>query len=269
MKSYRRATARMLTALALIYGASQLIGSGLLMPVNAYKPVNTVQTATPASLGAPLVAGIRQQTQSLPATVPMTAEERDVITTYERASKSVVTIQTLVNGRPSSGAGVIVSTVGHIVTSQHVVATSNRIQVSLATGERYEARLVATSRDNNDLALLKIDAPHSLPALQLGNSAAARVGQRVLAIGHPFGFERTLTMGIISRVDVERNRLQTDAALNPGNSGGPLLDAQGRLLGINAAIFNPSNASNIGLGFAVPVDTVRQWLEGLVTAANA
>ena len=121
--------------------------------------------------------------------------------------------------------------------------------------------------DNKDIALLKIDAKKDLKTVKLGDSAKVKVGQKVLAIGNPFGFSGTLTQGIVSRIDYAKNRIQTDAAINPGSSGGPLLNTSGEIIGINQAIYNPdNNISNIGIGFATPINLVKEYLEANDTA---
>jgi len=165
-----------------------------------------------------------------------------------------------------TGSGFIWDRHGHVVTNFHVVNQSDRQLVTLADGSHYEARYVGGD-PANDLAVLRIDAPPpKLRAIPVGRSGELRVGQKVFAIGNPFGFDWTLTTGVISGLDRTiqsmlgnriRGVVQTDAAINPGNSGGPLLDSAGRLIGVNAAIVSPSGSS-AGLGFAVPVDTVNR-----------
>jgi serine protease Do len=192
------------------------------------------------------------------------SEEQENIGVYERAAQAVVTINALVDGRPSSGAGVLIDESGIILTSSHVIGNATTVQVSLADGRRGPASVLGRAGEKSDLALLRVNLGGSFPFLKLGDSSRVKVGQKVLAIGNPYGFERTLTTGIISRIDAERNRIQTDAAINPGNSGGPLLDTQGYIIGINQSIFNPDgNRSNIGIGFAVPANTVKSFLLAL------
>jgi S1-C subfamily serine protease len=198
-------------------------------------------------------------------------DEMDNINVYERAAQAVVTINALVDGHPSSGSGVLVDETGVILTSSHVVGGNlspekrGFIHIALSDGRRFDAKILGCASGKADLALLKI-TPNvkALPFLPLGDSKQVRVGQKILAIGNPYGFERTLTTGIVSRIDVTRNRIQTDAAINPGSSGGPMLDTQGYVIGINQSIYNPDgNRSNIGIGFAVPVNTVRSFLKAL------
>jgi S1-C subfamily serine protease len=191
-------------------------------------------------------------------------DEQENISVYERAAKAVVTINALVDGHPSSGAGVIIDESGMILTSSHVIGSATNAYISMSDGRKGMATIIGRAGEKSDLALLKVNFEGPLPYLHFADSTKVKVGQKVLAIGNPYGFERTLTTGIISRIDAERNRIQTDAAINPGNSGGPLLDTQGCVLGINQSIFNPEgNRSNIGIGFAVPVNTARDFLKAL------
>jgi serine protease Do len=188
----------------------------------------------------------------------------ETINVYESSAKAVVTINALVHGSPSSGAGVIIDPSGVIMTSSHVIGDATQVLISLDDGRKARGVIIGRIGENTDLALIKINLETPLPAVKLGDSTKIKVGQRVLAIGNPYGFERTLTTGIISRIDHERERLQTDAAINPGNSGGPLLDTQGYLIGINQSIYNPDgNRSNIGIGFAVPVNAAKVFLKRL------
>ncbi|HEX3475515.1 MAG TPA: trypsin-like peptidase domain-containing protein [Kofleriaceae bacterium] len=161
---------------------------------------------------------------------------------------------------------------GHIVTNYHVVQLGNTASVTLNDNTTYPATIVGIAPDK-DIAVLHIDAPpHKLLPLPLGQSSTLKVGQKVLAIGNPFGLDQTLTTGVVSGLGREIQSvtkhsifdvIQTDASINPGNSGGPLLDSAGRLIGINTAIFSPSGA-NAGIGFAVPVDTVNSIVPQLL-----
>src|SRR5213082_1045353 len=167
----------------------------------------------------------------------------------------------------SLGSGVIVTNEGHIITNNHVVDQVDDIEVQLADGRTKKARLIG-SDSQVDLAVLKIDEPGVKP-LKLGDSDAVQAGDMVLAIGNPFGFEETVTEGIISskgrpnRVDGFGDFLQTDAAINPGNSGGPLINLSGEVIGINTAIISRTGGSQ-GIGFAIPSNTVRVALESLL-----
>lgn len=171
-----------------------------------------------------------------------------------------------------TGSAFVWDTAGHVVTNYHVVMNGNKARITLSDATTWDGEVVGVAK-NKDLAVLKIAAPASkLKPIVVGTSQALQVGQHVLAIGNPFGLDRTLTSGIISGVgrDIQsiggatiRGVIQTDASINPGNSGGPLLDSQGRLIGVNTAIYSPSGAS-AGVGFAIPVDTVRRVVNELI-----
>jgi S1-C subfamily serine protease len=230
------------------------------------------QNGAPAAvLTQPQVAGI------------LDSEELDTIALFEKASPAVVHIHTSEVVRSpfsrrireeftGSGSGFVWDNSGHVVTNYHVIQGANRALVTLVDGTTLEAELVG-AEPTKDLAVLKIKHPsRSLTSLPVGTSANLRVGQKVFAIGNPFGLDHTLTTGIISGLDreivgVAGNRLrqvvQTDAAINPGNSGGPLLNSSGQLIGVNTAIKSPSGAS-AGIGFAVPVDSVHRVVSALI-----
>jgi S1-C subfamily serine protease len=166
------------------------------------------------------------------------------------------------------GSGFLISQDGKILTNSHVVANERQLEVTLSDQSHYKARLL--SRDEaNDVALLQIEPRKKLPTLRFGDSDALQVGQKVLAIGNPFGLDGTLTTGIVSSmgrtIRGENDRtleglIQTDAAINPGNSGGPLLDSAGNVVGINTAIIGPSGG-NVGIGFAMPINRAKLMLE--------
>ncbi|KAJ3684981.1 hypothetical protein LUZ61_014145 [Rhynchospora tenuis] len=172
-----------------------------------------------------------------------------------------------------SGSGFVWDNKGHIVTNYHVIRGASDLRVTLADQSTYEARVVGFDQDK-DVAVLRIDAPKDkLRPIPVGISADLLVGQKVFAIGNPFGLDHTLTTGVISGLRREissaatgrpiQDVIQTDAAINPGNSGGPLLDSSGNLIGINTAIYSPSGASS-GVGFSIPVDTVGGIVDQLV-----
>ena len=172
----------------------------------------------------------------------------------------------------SLGSGVIVSADGYVLTNHHVVEGADEIEVLLADGSRARARVVGSDPET-DLAVLRIDLS-DLPAIAFGNADAARVGDVVLAVGNPFGVGQTVTMGIISAlgrtqlgINTFENFIQTDAAINPGNSGGALVDTEGRLLGINTAIYSRTGGS-LGIGFAIPASTARQVMEQIVATGS-
>lgn len=211
-------------------------------------------------------------------------DERSTIELFEKSRGSVVYISTsqLVEDAWSrnvfsvprgTGSGLIWDSDGHVVTNFHVIRGASQATVQLADGRKFRASLVGAS-PGHDLALLKIGVALRRPApVPIGTSEDLKVGQKVFAIGNPFGLDWTLTTGIISALDRSlpsgeggasiEHLIQTDAAINPGNSGGPLLDSSGRLIGINTAIFSPSGAS-AGIGFAVPVATVMRVIPQLI-----
>jgi S1-C subfamily serine protease len=214
---------------------------------------------------------------------PLAADELAHIELFKRTSPSVVHITTLAAQRDlfsasvqqvprGTGTGFVWDQAGHIVTNFHVIQGGSAARVTLADQTTVDAQLVGAFPDR-DLAVLKVDLPRErLPPLALGSSRDLLVGQRVYAIGNPFGLDQTLTTGIVSALNREiesfnqrtiRGVIQTDAAINPGNSGGPLLDSAGRLIGVNTQIASPSGAS-AGIGFAIPVDEVNRIVPRLI-----
>ncbi|MBQ3640412.1 trypsin-like peptidase domain-containing protein [bacterium] len=192
-------------------------------------------------------------------------EEFINVTVYERINPAIVLVEAQLKDGLSSGTGCIVNKNGLILTSSHVVNEANYIEVTTAKGEIYKAQTVKVEDGNGDLALLKINPKQPLPVIKFGDSSLIKVGQKVLAIGNPFGFNGTLTTGIVSRIDYERNKIQTDAAINPGSSGGPILNANGEVIGISQSIYNPdNNKSNIGIGFAIPSNDVKKLLSAYI-----
>ena len=167
------------------------------------------------------------------------------------------------------GSGFLISPEGRILTNNHVISGSSKIEVRFSDGSRYTAKVLVADRAD-DLAMIQIDPKKKVPFLKLGDSDGLRLGQKVLAIGNPFGFSGTLTTGIVSSLGREiRNEnstleglVQTDAAINEGNSGGPLLDSQGNVIGINTAILAPGGSGgNIGIGFAMPINRAKAMLD--------
>jgi S1-C subfamily serine protease len=214
---------------------------------------------------------------------PLAAEELNNIAVFKTSSPSVVNITALGLERDffslnvqqvpqGTGTGFVWDVQGHIVTNFHVIQGASGARVTLADQSSYKAELVGAFPDR-DIAVLKIPAPAAkLRALPVGTSRELQVGQKVYAIGNPFGLDQTLTTGIVSALNREiesvtrrtiKGGIQTDAAINPGNSGGPLLDSAGRLIGVNTAIFSPSGAS-AGIGFAIPVDEVNRIVPRLI-----
>ncbi len=189
-------------------------------------------------------------------------DEKHIISIYEKINPAIVCVDSHVSDGISCGTGCIIHKSGIILTSAHVVETGDNVIVTMSNGQDYNARVLKRFGDKKDIALLKINVPIELQTVKFGNSEKIKVGQKVLAIGNPFGFNGTLTQGIISRIDYEKNRIQTDAAINPGSSGGPLLNKNGEIIGINQAIYNPdNNISNIGIGFAIPINTIKEYLQ--------
>lgn len=181
------------------------------------------------------------------------------VTVYEKINPAIVLIEAQLSDGLSSGTGCVINKSGIILTSSHVINKASYIEVTTSKGETYKAEVIEPYDQNGDLALLKINPKKNMPTITLGDSSMVKVGQKVLAIGNPFGFNGTLTTGIVSRIDYEKNKIQTDAAINPGSSGGPILNINGEVIGISQSIFNPdNNKSNIGIGFAVPANEVKK-----------
>jgi len=206
------------------------------------------------------------------------ADEQNNIDIYKASRDATVNITSKVYvqnwfmqvfPQEGTGSGFILNPDGEILTNNHVVQGAAQLTVKLSNSKEYKAKILA--RDpRSDLALIKIDAPAKLPSLHLGDSDGLVVGQKVLAIGNPFGFQGTLTTGIVSSLDRTiqtedsqiplEGMIQTDAAINPGNSGGPLLDSRGNVIGINTAIYGQGN---IGIGFAMPINRAKTMLDEL------
>jgi 2-alkenal reductase len=276
------------------------LGCGLLPQVQL--SVGTQQTIAPISTVSVAPPTLPPSPTPLPADLiqEADAEELLLINIYERVSPSVVSIQAikgteafehppLPEGLPTpdlpnqpfpqqgEGSGFLVDTQGHIVTNNHVIADTTQLQVTFFDGTSLPATVVGADPDS-DLAVIKVDAPaESLRPVTWGDSDTLRVGQRAIAIGNPFGYENTLTSGIISGLSrslpaVTRYRIpdiiQTDAAINPGNSGGPLLNSQGAVIGVNSAIvpnFNElGERSFLGVGFAIPANLVQRVVPVLI-----
>ncbi|MEW8432026.1 MAG: trypsin-like serine protease, partial [gamma proteobacterium symbiont of Ctena orbiculata] len=214
----------------------------------------------------------------------LAADEKATVEIFQQSSPSVVYITTLQRVRnpwtrdilslpQGTGSGFIWDDLGHLVTNHHVIAEASEANVRLNDGRSYRAVLIGSSPDH-DLAVLRIRVPFDRPPpVPVGSSDDLKVGQKVFAIGNPFGLDYTLTTGVVSALDRSLSEgrdgvaidhlIQIDAAINPGNSGGPLLDSAGRMIGINTAIYSPSGAY-AGIGFAVPVDTVNRVVPELI-----
>ena len=269
---------KMLPAILVVMGALAAIalGCNLSLPSADFTHQATDQTPTPVVI-------VATPTPVSPQEIPETdiAEQR-IINVYERVSPSVVHITSRsevydfwrgVVPREGSGSGFVLDKTGNIATNYHVIEDAQEIEVLLALGEAYPADLVGAD-PYNDLAVVHIDAPPELLVpVQIGSASDLRVGQRVVAIGNPFGLDWTLTTGVVSAlgrtIETENGQalgevIQTDAAINPGNSGGPLLDTGGRVVGVNTAIRSPSGGS-VGIGFAIPAETIQRVLPELLT----
>src|ERR1700683_4897584 len=228
------------------------------------------------------VQAIPPTTTPPPSTESLGPLEAENVRIYHQAAPAVANIVTktveydfFYNTVPVEGAGsgFVIDPAGHILTNYHVVENARTIEVTLGDQTRYKATYIGAD-ERNDIALIKIEAPgKKLAALPLGDSRNLQVGQRVLAIGNPFGFQSTLTTGVVSALGrtVQTSdtafideAIQTDAAINRGNSGGPLLNSQGEVIGINSAIYAPTGTT-AGIGFAIPINTAKRVAQDLIT----
>ncbi len=249
------------------------------------KTINFLLVSAALAITALTSVAIAQLSQAVPDYLSFqTEDEANNIEIFSAASPSVVyvTNTTLVRSSPftrnvqeipqGAGTGFVWSKEGLIVTNYHVVQGANRIMIRTQDQSSWEAEIIGVSPDK-DLALLRIGAPEdTLIPLPLGNSTDLQVGRKVIAIGNPFGLDTTLTVGVVSALGREitsltnrtiRDVIQTDASINPGNSGGPLLNSLGQLVGVNTQIISPSGA-NAGIGFAIPVNTVKRVIPQLM-----
>lgn len=286
MKLYSRGQLIRYTSIAVICAVAL---TSVIFIKNGKKSVVTSETAQEAKIyetAASISADFLQE--NIPQTIPVangnyTAEEQQNIDVYEFCNEAVVNINTKVTAYDwflepyvqdgGSGSGSIIDKRGYILTNVHVISGATKIYVSLFDGTQYEAEVVGQDLDS-DLAVIKFTPPAgmTLKTISFGDSTALKVGQRVIAIGNPFGLERTMTTGIVSGLGrpiqnsnnrIIRNMVQTDAAINPGNSGGPLLDTSGKMIGINTMIKSSSGSSS-GVGFAVPSETAVRVVADLI-----
>ena len=222
------------------------------------------------------------QVETKYAVVNITGSLEDVINhAYSSVSPSVVHITSTVLRRGfffeiipqrGTGSGIVVSRDGYVLTNNHVIENANQIEIKLSDGKNYEAELIG-SDPANDIAVIKIlNPPDNLQVAPLGDSSTLRVGDLVIAIGNPFGLDRTATMGIVSSLNrsirseqgyIIEGLIQTDASINPGNSGGPLVNSRGEVIGINTAILSTSGGS-IGIGFAIPINRAKIIMEKII-----
>lgn len=270
------------------------VASALKNGLLSYPPLSQAQeVAPPVGISPPAIPGqvapgMPMAPLGQPGSVDddLTPEERVSVAVYEAVNRSVVhiTTETVESGgfflemaAQGEGSGSVIDREGHIVTNFHVVDGARTIQVNLWDGKPYDARLIGQD-PTVDVAILKIDAPpESLYPVTYGDSTRLRVGQRVFAIGNPFGFERTLSTGIISSLNrslpsrrghrMIKQVIQIDASINPGNSGGPLLDSHGRMIGMNTAIASKTGES-AGVGFAIPISTISRVAPQLIRSGR-
>jgi putative serine protease PepD len=259
---------------------SSIITAAMVYVILEWRPLRAELSRPPEVSWASPVSTIA------PAAAPasLTDDERNNIDIYQKYSQGVVNITSTTVGydiflraypQSGMGSGAIIDPQGHIVTNYHVIHDAETLVVTLPDKTTHKAKVVGAD-PNNDLAVIQIDVPRGgVTPIPLGTSKGLQVGQKVLAIGNPFGLDRTLTVGIISAlgrsIQAENGRviddiIQTDAAINHGNSGGPLLNNAGQIIGINAAILSPNDTGNYGIGFAIPVDTVRRITSELITS---
>jgi len=283
-------TTVMITAAAVL-GAQKIFFSGSRSQPQEAVPQKNADEESAALQSAPNQQSAQSagsqflQSQTLVASpaVTYTADEQQNISVYQQFNEAVVNITTQVMGMNwffepiaedgGSGSGSIIDSRGYVITNVHVIEKATKIYISLYDGSQYEGRVIGSDVES-DIAVLKFDPPKDLvlKTIQFGDSEKLKVGQKVIAIGNPFGFERTLTTGIVSALGrpiknsnniIIRGMIQTDASINPGNSGGPLLDTAGNMIGINTMIYS-SSGSNAGIGFAVPASTARRVVSDLL-----
>jgi S1-C subfamily serine protease len=234
-------------------------------------------TETAAPTATPVVVVVTPTPLTVVQAPAIDVEEQLVTNLYARVSPAVVCITASQRFGECIGSGFVIDQQGHIITNNHVAVAEERLLVTLADERTVPAEIVGTD-PGSDLAVLKIDVPaEELTVAELGDSATLQVGQRAIAIGNPFGLERTVTTGVISSLGRTLSRsdsdfviaevIQTDAAINPGNSGGPLLDSQGKVIGVNSAIVSTSGSSS-GVGFAIPVDIVKRVVPELIASGR-
>jgi S1-C subfamily serine protease len=256
-----------LAVLACTFSGEELFLAPTSTAPESHEPVVLIVTPTPVS-------------EEIMAAVD--AEDALLINLYQRANPAVVYIEVFAEQEGTqmplgSGSGFLIDTEGHIVTNNHVVQEAGAVRVTFSDGKLADAQVLGQDA-YSDLAVVKVNvSPERLVPLELGDSSTLQVGQRVIAIGNPFGLEGTMTVGIVSAVGralpsqvlqeggsfSNPEIIQTDAAVNPGNSGGPLLDSRGRVVGVNTAIRSLTGV-NSGVGFAVPINTAKRIVPGLI-----
>jgi putative serine protease PepD len=235
-----------------------------------------VSSAFALGAGAAVVGLVDDDPSAAPARSSSSGNQTQLVSNdgtakqvYDGAQDAVAFIAAASSQGQGTGSGFVVSSDGLIVTNQHVVDGASEVAVKIGTdGEQLPAEIVGVDA-SQDLALLKVDG-NDLPTLELGDSESVEVGDDTYAIGNPYGLDHTLTTGVVSALDRDlqapngatiSGAIQTDAALNPGNSGGPLLDGDGKVIGVNAQIAASNGGGNVGIGFAIPASTVKQFVE--------
>ena len=264
---------------------SSIITAALVYVVLEWKPLRP-ETSRPPEVSWASSPSAPTPVSSASLTTPagtFSEDEKNNIDIYQRYRSGVVNITTTTLAfdfffqaipQQGTGSGAVIDMDGRIITNYHVIENARRLEVTLEDKSKYQAKVIGID-PNHDLAVIQIDAPKAkLKPIPIGTSDNLLVGQKVLAIGNPYGLERTLTTGIISSlgrsIQAENGRriddvIQTDAAINPGNSGGPLLNTAGQIIGINTAILSPSNSGSIGIGFAIAANTVKEITGSLIT----
>ncbi len=283
MRLYSRGQVIGITAASIVLLFSLAFGLGFLkIPVQSTpaEPIPVSGTREQARIELQTDTGTTIRPVS--STDSFSEGELDNIRVYQNANEAVVNISTEtlrfnwflepVPSEGGSGSGSIIDKRGYVLTNYHVVKDAYRVFVNLYDGSQYVGEVIGKDREN-DLAVIKFDPEvMELSTIPFGTSGDLLIGQKVLAIGNPFGYDRTLTTGVISGVGrpvktagnlIINNMIQTDASINPGNSGGPLLNSRGEIIGINTMIYSPSGGS-VGIGFAVPVDTARRVVPELM-----
>ena len=282
MKLYSRGQVMLIVTSAVLLVFFLIMGFGLVkFPENS----GAVETVAEEKIDFELQPGLIPEGKLIQVSEYDNYSEEELITIqiYEKLNEAVVNISTETMGinfflepvpmEGGTGSGSIIDKRGYVLTNFHVVENAYKVFVTLYDGTTFEGEVIGRDKEN-DLAIIKFD-PESkqLITISFGTSTDLRVGQKVLAIGNPYGYDRTLTTGIVSGLGrpvrtrtglVIQGMIQTDASINPGNSGGPLLDSSGRMVGINTMIYSPSGGS-VGIGFAVPVDSARRVVPELIT----
>lgn len=277
MKLYSNRQVAVLVAVSVAIACACIFGTAFII-ARAREPASISSVPLPGAGEAAANSG-EGQAAAPQAFTPDEKENIDIYGTYNQSVVNITTETMALNyfyqpvPEKGTGSGSIIDVEGFIITNYHVIQNSISLNVTLANGKRYDAKVVGYD-EQTDLAVIRIapQAGEKLVPIAFGTSGNLKVGQKVLAIGNPFGFERTLTQGLISGLGrpiqneagyVIPDMIQTDASINPGNSGGPLFNSSGQMIGITTSIYTPSSGS-VGIGFAIPVDTARKVVPELM-----